>query len=280
MSAGIYKHKTGWKHPEITKRKISESLTGKKASKETREKMRLSRLNGIKKGRIKIYGKGKTYEEIYGIENALIKKRKISKFFKGKKLPPFTKEHRKKLALSHIGMKASKITKEKMSRIHKGKNHHFFGKICSKERKRKIGLANEGKYPSKKTRKKLSLHSKLQWKDLKYRNKVTKAIREGLKQKPTLPERQIIQIIEINKLPFNYTGDGKVILNGFNPDFLSKNPKHIIEMNGEYWHRDKSKEIRKKKAYNSLGYKLLVIWSKELENPQKVTEKIINFWLK
>jgi hypothetical protein len=36
-------------------------------------------------------------------------------------------------------------------------------------------------------------------------------------------------------------------------------------------------KLRKKRIYNLLGYKLLVIWSKELENPQRVTEKIIDF---
>jgi very-short-patch-repair endonuclease len=84
-------------------------------------------------------------------------------------------------------------------------------------------------------------------------------------------------------LPFNYTGDGKIMIGGFNPDFLSKNPKHIIEIYGEYHHNlphNKLKNIVRKRAYNSLGYKLLVIWSKKIiKNPQKVTEKIVNFYV-
>ena len=112
------------------------------------------------------------------------------------------------------------------------------------------------------------------WRNEEYAKKQIKSFH----LKPTLPEKQVMQIIKLNKLPFNYTGDGKVILGGFCPDFLSKNPKYIIEVNGEYWHRDKKRELRKKKAYNLLGYELLVIWSKELQTPQKVTERIINFY--
>jgi very-short-patch-repair endonuclease len=98
--------------------------------------------------------------------------------------------------------------------------------------------------------------------------------------KPNFPERQMIQIIKENNFPFNYVGDGKVVFDGFNPDFLSKNPKHIIEVFGDYWHRKEvygKRDKRRTSAYTSLGYKTLVIWEHELKEPQKVVEKIINF---
>jgi G:T-mismatch repair DNA endonuclease (very short patch repair protein) len=65
-----------------------------------------------------------------------------------------------------------------------------------------------------------------------------------------------------------------------NPDFLSKNPKHIIEVFGDYWHRRKDMMARDKKrftTYASLGYKTLVIWEHELKEPQKVADKIGRF---
>ena len=67
-----------------------------------------------------------------------------------------------------------------------------------------------------------------------------KASRKAMNIKPNNPEKKMIKIIEENNLPFNYTGNGAIWFRGenhsFNPDFLSKNPKHIIEVFGDYWH--------------------------------------------
>ena len=101
--------------------------------------------------------------------------------------------------------------------------------------------------------------------------------KKSINRKPTTPERKMIKIIKKYNLPFNYVGNGKVWYNGFNPDFLSKNPKHIIEIYGDYWHnlpKDKEKHIRRMNAYTSLGYKPLVIWESELKNKNKVIRKI------
>lgn len=149
------------------------------------------------------------------------------------------------------------------------KRHH-----SEKAKKKQRYKANK-RFENKNERLRISKAIKKLWQNPEYAKNQIKV----LQLKPTLPEKQVMQIVKLNKLPFNYTGDGKVILNGLCPDFLSKNPKYIIEINGEYWHRDKNRELRKKRAYNSLGYKLLIIWSKKLQNPQKVTEKIINFYL-
>jgi very-short-patch-repair endonuclease len=153
--------------------------------------------------------------------------------------------------------------------------------IAYELRKKKI-INIYSKLPfSKNTREKSSKTQKRLWRNEEYKNKQLKKMTENWNLKPNIPERQIMQIIKLNKLPFNYTGDNKLRIEGFNPDFLSKNPKYIIEFYGEYHHnlpRVRERDIRRRKAYNSLGYKLLVIWGNELKkNPQRVTEKIINF---
>lgn len=146
---------------------------------------------------------------------------------------------------------------------------------------------NKGKIRTQEMKKQYSkIHKKL-WKSpdsgyntLKFREELKKRPKDMLRAihlKPNNPEKQLIQIIKSNHLPFNYTGNGKVWINGLNPDFISNQSKKIIEMNGEYWHQDENREREKKEIYKSLGYELLVIWQKELENPQKVTEKIIKF---
>jgi hypothetical protein len=157
------------------------------------------------------------------------------------------------------------------------------GRKMSMSSKRKIGLASKKRWQNKsfnisKRNKKISLKQKKNWKNPKYRNKVTKRVLQGLKIKPNRPERIMIQIIIRNKFPFVYTGNGKVIINGFNPDFLFQNL--IIEVFGEYHHNlpeVKKRDKRKLRAYSSLGYKTLIIWSNELKEPQKVVEKIRGF---
>lgn len=104
--------------------------------------------------------------------------------------------------------------------------------------------------------------------------------KSSINRKPTKPEKIMMDIIEKNNLPFNYVGDGKVWFKGFNPDFLSKNPKHIIEIYGDYWHnlpKDKAKHERRIHAFNSLGYKTLVVWEHELKDEKEVLNKVLEF---
>lgn len=102
--------------------------------------------------------------------------------------------------------------------------------------------------------------------------------------RPNKPEKILKGIIEKNNLPFNYVGDGKIWFKGkgtsFNPDFLSKNPKHIIEMFGDYWHNlpgAKKRDIERLKTYKKYGYKTLVIWEHELKNKGEIVSRINNF---
>ena len=118
-----------------------------------------------------------------------------------------------------------------------------------------------------------------------------KRYKEAMNRKPNKPEIMLDTLIKENNLPFNYVGDGQVWIGGFNPDFLSKNPKHIIEVYGDYWHanpniysdltkgqlKQRDKDKRRLEAYSSLGYKTLIIWENELKNPQEVLDRIKRF---
>jgi very-short-patch-repair endonuclease len=152
--------------------------------------------------------------------------------------------------------------------------HPLFQKQYTEEEKKLMSIRAIKKYENKGERLKISRTLKKLWKNPEYAKKQS----ENIQRKPTMPEIQVLQIIKLNNLPFNYTGNNKVWINGHNPDFLSKNPKHIIEVNGERWHQDKNRERRKKYAYSSLGYKMLTIWVRKIKkNPQRVTERIVNF---
>jgi very-short-patch-repair endonuclease len=195
-----------------------------------------------------------------------------------------------------LGKKHTKKTLKIMSRIKIGKNNPFWHKKHTPKYKKKIGqlskerwVINKEKYM--KVRKKFmnsqkykNIHArntKRLWKQKDYREKVSKAIRKALYKRPTLPEKQVIQIIKLNNLPFKYVGDGKRMINGFNPDFIYK--RKIIEV-FSYHHtlsKVRLRDRRKKRTYKSLNYQLLVIWEHQIKrDPQKVTEKIVNFYLK
>ncbi len=102
--------------------------------------------------------------------------------------------------------------------------------------------------------------------------------------RPNKVEAILINLIRENNLPFNYVGDGKFWLKGekhsFNPDFVSENSKHIIEIFGNYWHnlsRIKIRDEERLRTFQNQGYKTLIIWEKELRNLDNVKEKINNF---
>jgi hypothetical protein len=97
-------------------------------------------------------------------------------------------------------------------------------------------------------------------------------------------EEIAIRLINENNLPFNFVGDGKLIIGSKNPDFIYlRDGRKIIEIFSDYWHRD---DIAKywhqteegcKIYYELLGYNVLIIWENELKSPNKVVDKIRDF---
>lgn len=183
-----------------------------------------------------------------------IKTCKKNGIFKGENNPFYGKKHTKE-TINSISEKAKERFKDK-------NNHPMYGRKCEWITKRNL--------------------------DINFQKKA----RKGLK-KPTKPERIMREIIERNTLPFNYMGNGKIWFTwknmNFNPDFLSKNPKHIIEVYGDYWHnlpKNKERDIKRLKTYSKYGFRTLVIWEHELIkdsrygvllSEQEIVNKIKNF---
>lgn len=201
---------------------------------------------------------------------------------------PYNKEIRLTLTKGlRKGKKGSNEFRNKISKVMKKKWQNPAFLFNSKKHKEKLSLQKKKEwanphstYNSKEWKINRIKGSKKMWQDTQYREKTIKAQREGMQLSPNKPEKAMMQIIKENKFPFNYVGDGKVILGGFNPDFLSKNPKHIIEVNGDYWHnlpKVKEKDKRKLRAYASLGYKTMIVWEHELREPEKVAERMERF---
>jgi len=126
---------------------------------------------------------------------------------------------------------------------------------------------------------------KKQWKDPEYRTKTVKLQRKGLNVKMNKAEAMLLKLL--NKLcpkEYKFVGDGKVVIDRFNPDFINCNgQKKIIELFGNYWHNlpaSKKRDKRRIKTYRKYGYKTLVIWAHELNKTDKLTAKVLNFGAK
>ncbi len=255
-------------NPKVLEKKSGKNhhFYGKNRSEETKEKIRKSKLGT------------KLSEET---------KRKIGLAGKGKKRTKEFKEKMRQSALKQFKNGMPKETREKLRMIN-------LGKKLSKETIHKIlktRIENGNLYPSEETKIKLrkpSINKKIaqkkKWEDNEYRKKQLGNIFRGLELRPNKPEKLMINLIKEKEFPFNYVGDGKIWFRGknhsFNPDFLSKNPKHIIEVFGDYWHnREDSKKRDKErlKTYSKYGYKTLIIWEHELKNSNKVINKIRGF---
>lgn len=126
----------------------------------------------------------------------------------------------------------------------------------------------------------------LRWQNADYKTRTLIAMKKARIARPTKPELVLQTILNEYFPTFKYNGDYSlgIILDGMIPDFVNINgEREVIEMFGDYWHSPgrikkngnwKASELGKTMAYNSLGYKCLIIWESELENPEGVTERI------
>lgn len=102
-------------------------------------------------------------------------------------------------------------------------------------------------------------------------------------KRPNKLEQKLIGILKAFP-DFKYNGDFSqgVVLGGFIPDFINVNgKKQVIELFGDYWHSPevtgndwRRSELGKIMAYNSIGYRCLVIWEHELKT--KSEEQLIH----
>ncbi len=262
----------GTKAPWTTKRNLENNpmknpITRQKIS-ETHKKL-------FREGKMKLQGvaqKGNlNYTKIHGNP------------FQGKH---HTEESKKKLSEAHKRENLSEATLRKMSEAKKGKPNPK----CSETKKR---LFMEGKLKTVFQKGNTAWNNPnaigTRFKDghsfpNEIKLKMLKNQRKALNLRPNKPEKIVINLIQQNNLNFIYVGDGKKWLhenkNFFNPDFIHKEKKLIIEVFGDYWHN--RKEIRERDGrrllcYSNGGYKTLVIWENELQNPSQVLNTIKQF---
>jgi len=183
-------------------------------------------------------------------------------------------EARNKIAKSHIGKKDSLETRKRKSESRIGNKNpmygiHRFGKEAPMF----------GKKQSENSREKNRNAQLILYSNEYYKSKRVKASLKGNKRGITKPE-MILDIILQKFFPneWKYVGNGEFILAGKCPDFVNINgKKKIIEMFGDYWHKNDNGENRKN-LFKQFGFDTLIIWQSDLyQNPGKVYERVFKF---
>ena len=160
-------------------------------------------------------------------------------------------------------------------RFQNKENHPFFGKHHTQETRVKMSIAKQGHKISDTQKAEHSTRMRNWWKDPEFRKKL-------LKCKNTRPTKPEMVFDEMTPEIIRYVGDGswwRTLPNGKhkNPDFKVTGQDKVIEVFGDYWHRnDDPQEIID--LYNEGGLDCLVIWENEIyKQPDIVLEKSIEF---
>lgn len=128
---------------------------------------------------------------------------------------------------------------------------------------------------------------KQKWQDPNFRQAQIEKWLRGNKQRPTKPEIKLKALLD-SHFPgeWKYTGDGSHTIGGFPVDFTNINGKKaVIELFGDYWHNRPNlkwhqTELGRIMACNSLGFRCLVIWEYELKDKSLVVDKVRQFILR
>lgn len=126
--------------------------------------------------------------------------------------------------------------------------------------------------------------------NIAFRQNLIKKIRKANQQKPNKVEQRIIRIINTHMFPLKYVGDGKLFINGLNPDFISTNGKRkIIEIFGRAFH-DPEKALNKNISYNQeelnrvttlakANYGTLILWDDKIKimSDEEIANEIKEF---
>jgi hypothetical protein len=239
---------------DIARKNISKSLEGNQYT-----------LN--KRWRVKDTSKMKGFRDLCHSEKT---KRKISKNNEGKHNSVFSDEHKRKIKENHVGSL--------------GKHWKHTEKWKKDQQKRMTGKHWKVKDTSnmKKTRtiehkKNISKASIRRWQDSVYREKILLNLLKS-KDSPNKTERRLNDILQ-QILPdeYKYVGDGEFFLARKCPDFMNINgKKKLIELFGDYWHKDENPQNRID-LFKEYGYNTLVVWEKELKDLERLKSKVLEF---
>jgi len=156
------------------------------------------------------------------------------------------------------------------------RGHNRRGKKQSAFWYQRIRESNGGRKHTSEHRRKNSVSRKLLWQDPGFVQKQMKA----RKVYPNKAEMFLQGILDrVDPGNWIYVGDGRdkqYILSGKVPDFVHRTKKLIIELFGDYWHKEEEIEPRTK-LFEKHRYQTLIIWEHELQLVTSVMKTVQNF---
>jgi len=195
---------------------------------------------------------------------------------------PCSEETKTKISLSLKGHIVLDETRIKLSKGNRGKvrsdefknNQRIRMRLFrhSEDTKKRISHSLKGHLVSLETRLKKSQTMKLYWVEPDFAKKVLH------RRTPSGPEQMFTTLCKKYDLPYQFVGNGELLIGRKNPDFVGTQDEHkLIEIWGERFKLGRNPQdlIDFYKVY---GYQCLIIWANELlKYPDQVVEKIRRF---
>jgi len=114
----------------------------------------------------------------------------------------------------------------------------------------------------------------IKWKDPEF-------VKKQMKARNITPNKTELRFEKfLNKIlpsEYEFVGDGQLIIGGRCPDYVNINGrKKLIELYGDYWHRNDDPQD-KINHYKQYGFETLIVWEHELKDLLKVKNQITQF---
>ncbi len=126
--------------------------------------------------------------------------------------------------------------------------------------------------------------AKKQWKNSEIKEKMIEGVLKSRFKRPTKLEQKFIELFKKYNLPFNYCGDGSLIIGFKNPDFVESDGEKIcLEVGNKseknIFSKQKSWKIYERdriKHFAKYGWKCIVLWEDELKRIKEAIDHRIN----
>lgn len=260
----------GYKHSLESREKIRRALTGKPKSASHVAKIRAFRHTEESKRKVSLSKTGRKLGP-HSAEH----RRKIGESQKGKIIPP---EQRKKISESRKNL--SEETHRKMSEAKRNiseetrKKYSDYAKNRTEAHSHKISIGLRGKKLKESTKIKIGIASRRLWKDELFQKKM-RSVRNIRPNKLEIKFNDLLESLFPNE--YQYVGDFKLWIDGKNPDFVNINgKKKLIELYGDYWHRDDNTQDRID-HFAKYGFETLIVWQSEFKDVDVLKNKLTKF---
>jgi len=93
---------------------------------------------------------------------------------------------------------------------------------------------------------------------------------------PNGEEQKLIDWFEESNIPLKFVGDGSVLIDGKNPDFINFRMMKILEYDCDFWHniRPDGYDEKRNETYRKNGWGLLVLDSTDLQDKTTLINKV------